>query len=141
MLACSFDAVKKRLDSRGEHTCWFADDPDPSKIAKSTELAIYTRDSDENKIIGGSAGEFGRVITEKCLLWAPDGDEAFDDGSRVLQFDVDNRVRLIGYRSEVDGLCDPKFLSDVWLDAQEYYDILERWGHDFEAERAELKKE
>jgi hypothetical protein len=69
--------------------------------------------------------------------WAPDGDEAFDDGSYVLQFDVDDRVRLIAFKHGERGegwQCDSATLRDVWLAADEFYRILQQWHDAFYAE-------
>ena len=68
------------------------------------------------------------------LIWAPDGDEAFDDGSSVLQLDVGDRVRLIGFRCGVGYHHDPATLRDVWLDAAGYYTTLKEWRDAFIAE-------
>ena len=46
-------------------------------------------------------------------MWAPDGDEPFDDASYVLQFDVKDRVRLIAFKSSEGYLHDPATLSDA----------------------------
>jgi hypothetical protein len=42
------------------------------------------------------------MIYSRHILWAPDGDAAFDDGSYILQFDVDERVRLIAFKGRQD---------------------------------------
>jgi hypothetical protein len=68
------------------------------------------------------------------LVWAPDGDEAFDDGSYVLQFDVENRVRLIGFKSDDTDRYDPATLKDIWLSSDDFYSVLSRWRDAFEAE-------
>jgi hypothetical protein len=65
---------------------------------------------------------------------APDGDEAFEDGSYVLQFDVKNRVRLIAFKSDHSYSYDPGTLSDVWLAAEEFYGILKQWRDSFDSE-------
>lgn len=75
--------------------------------------------------------EFSHWLENGKLVWAPDGDEAFDDGSFVLQFDVDDRVRLIGFRSGANCHHDPETLSDVWLPANAFYGILRQWRDAF----------
>jgi hypothetical protein len=67
-------------------------------------------------------------------MLAPDGDEAFDDGSFVLQFDVGDRVRLIAFKSCHNYLHDAGSLSDVWLAADDFYGILRQWHDAFESE-------
>jgi hypothetical protein len=74
-------------------------------------------------------------------MWAPDGDAALDDGSYVLQFDVDDRVRVIAFRCRENFLHDPATLSDVWLSADGFYNVLQQWHDAFEAEWESLPKE
>ena len=77
--------------------------------------------------------EFFNKSKTDCM-WAPDGDEAFDDGSYVLQFDVKDRVRLIAFKSDGKYSYDPSTLSDVWLAAENYYGVLKQWRDAFESE-------
>ncbi len=44
------------------------------------------------------------MVWDSKLMWAPDGDEAFDDGSYVLQIDSGSLVRLIGFKGTSGGL-------------------------------------
>lgn len=74
------------------------------------------------------------------IMWVPDGDEAFDDGSYILQFDVQDQVRLIAFRSGQDCLYDSPSLTEMWLALDHFYDVLERWRTFFEAEWASLPK-
>jgi hypothetical protein len=60
-------------------------------------------------------------------------DEAFDDGSYVLQFDVGDRVRLIAFKSDESYRHASGTLSDVWLPADEFYNVLREWRDAFEA--------
>jgi hypothetical protein len=50
---------------------------------------------------------------EPDLCWASDGDEAFDDGSYILPFDLRERVRLIAFKCGENGLHAPPSLRDV----------------------------
>jgi hypothetical protein len=85
--------------------------------------------------------KFEETIRAGKCEWAPDGDEAFDDSSYVLQFGVGDRVRLIAFRqNEEDGdiIVD---LEQAWLAASDFYDVLERWRACFLSEwQALLKK-
>ena len=75
------------------------------------------------------------------LVWAPDGGGAFDDGSYVFQFDVGNRVRLIAFRSLRNVYHhDPLTLADVWMDSDEFYEVLRNWRDAFFAEWERLPK-
>ncbi len=70
-------------------------------------------------------------------MWAPNGDEAFDAGSRVLQFDIGGRVRLIAYTElpkDGDYCHDPNTIRDVWLSSDRFYAILSEWLAAFDSE-------
>jgi Immunity protein 42 len=102
MLANSFDEVQERIAFRGKHTAPFASEPDGGAIADAFRNAIYA-DEQEESFFGIPLAQFSRLFyTTSDLAWAPDGDEAFDDGSHVLQFDVDSRIRLIAFKND-DG--------------------------------------
>lgn len=153
-LACSFDTVAERIAQRGTHTAPFTDERDAGKIADAYRDAIYAPDQENEEFFGLPHSEFRDCFYSKLLVWASDGDEAFDDGSYVLQFDVGDRVRLIGFglrRREEDYPhdpaakktydwefhCyhhDPATLREVWLEADKFYKILQTWRDAFEVE-------
>lgn len=131
LLACSLEEVEARLARRGTHTAAFATDVDSGRIADAYRDALYARDQEEQQFFGMPQPEFSHLIYSKHIIWAPDGDEAFDDSSHVLHFDVGQQVRLIGFRC-VDGYHhDPKTLRDIVLPAADFYGILERWRSAF----------
>jgi Immunity protein 42 len=134
MLACSFDEVERRINRRGGHVATFAES-DAGEIADAVRQALYGLDQVNKEFFGMRESELSELVYSKSLLWAPDGDEAFDDGSYVLQFDVGNRVRLIAFRS-VEGGClhDAGTLKDIWIAAGEFYHVLQAWHDAFEAE-------
>lgn len=68
------------------------------------------------------------------VVWAPDGDEAFDDGSFVLQFDEKDKVRVLAFRRG-KGDSDISDLAEVRLDPDEFYGVLGSWRSQFEIER------
>jgi len=74
------------------------------------------------------------VVHSSAITWAPDGDEAFDDGSVVLHLDVENRVRLIAFNNTdvADDMIGT--IREVWLDADLFYGVLSRWRDNFDAE-------
>jgi hypothetical protein len=135
MLACSFDEVERRIAERGRHTAPFATEPEAGKIADAFLNAIFA-DEQEERYFGIPLPEFSKFFYRgsKDCMWAPDGDEAFDDGSYVLQFDVDDRVRVIAFKCKDGPRHDPDTLSDVWLLADDFYQVLQRWHDAFEAE-------
>jgi len=133
LLACSFDQIGIRLEARGKHKAFFSCDPDAGKIADAITSAIYGPESEDGPSLGVSQKELREVIHSAGVIWAPDGDEAFDDGSCVLQFDVEDRVRLIGFRRE-NYRHEPSALRDVWLEGASFYDILSQWRSEFIAD-------
>ncbi len=136
MLANSFNEVGRRIADQGCHSSPFALDPDAGKIADVVSRALYGDDQNDEAFFGMSRPEFSNLVSSKDLLWAPDGDEAFDDGSYVLQFDVEDRVRLIGFQRPNGFFHEPTTLRDVWITAQQYYSTLQQWKADFEAARS-----
>jgi hypothetical protein len=140
MLACSFNEVVARLKSRGRHTAFFSREVDGGAVADAVSNAIYVDDREHAGYFGVSGDAFREVLWSNQLVWAPDGDEAFDDGSCVLQFDVEKRVRLIGFRRREGQVHDPSTLRDVWLEADDFYDVLDHWRIAFEAEWSALPK-
>jgi hypothetical protein len=145
MLACSFDATQKRIINRGRHTAPFSSQSDGGQIADAVRTALYADEQDNEHFLGLSQPELANLVYSNGLLWAPDGDEAFDDGSFVLQFDVGESVRLIAFKalrsSDKPYLHDPATLSDVWLPAETFYGVLQQWGETFEAAWKGLPKE
>jgi len=139
MLACSYDEVERRIAMRGNHTVPFAAESDGGEIADAFREALYAEKQEESHF-GMPTSEFSDLIRSKRIMWAPDGDEAFDDGSYVLQFDVQEQVRLIAFKSSKGYLHDPATLSDVWLAADDFYSILQHWHGAFEVEWASMPK-
>jgi Immunity protein 42 len=134
MLANSFDEVQERIASRDKHTAPFASEPDGGTIADAFRNAIYS-DKQEERFFGIPLAEFCEFFyMPSNVMWAPDGDEAFDDGSYVLQFDVDRRVRLIAFKSDQGYRHASGTLSDVWLPADDFYNVLYEWRDAFDAE-------
>ncbi len=134
MLACSLGEVEDRLSRRGSHVAPFACEVEGGKIADAFRDGVYASGKEEESFFGIRRPEFCDLFYAKHLLWAPDGDEAFDDGSYVLHFDVGERVRLIGFRCGAGDHHDPKTLRDIWLPAPDYYDVLHQWRDAFVAE-------
>jgi len=129
MLACSLSAVEKRIAERGRHTAPFATESDSGAIADAFRNALYAESPDES-FFGIPLAEFGKLFHQDAndLMWAPDGDAAFDDSSYVLQFDVGDRVRLIAFKLGAKGnLHDPTTRRDVWLAADTFYGTLQQW--------------
>ena len=137
MLACSFDEVGRRLNGRGTHQAPFAEAA-AIDIANTYTSAVYRKNGKEN-FFGMSEAEFTKTLYSNLLVWAPDGDEAIDDGSYVLQFDIGDRVRLIAFRRP-DALVDPASVRESWLSSDIFYNALREWRHTFMAEWESLSK-
>jgi hypothetical protein len=121
-----------RIARRGSHTVSFASE-EAGKIADAFRNAFYAEKQLES-YFGIPLSAFKEMIQSGHIVWAPDGDEAFDDGSYVLQFDLPERVRLIAFKCGQGYVHDAATLSDVWLAADDFYSALQRWHDDFEAE-------
>lgn len=133
LLACSFDAVQRRIEKRGDHILPFSSEPSASKIVGAYLISGYRGFEDKDRFFGFSAEEFQALVQAHSIIWAPDGDEAFDDGSHILQMDQGNFVRLIAFKNI--GTMDEVFgtILDTWLDADEFYNILREWHDRFES--------
>jgi Immunity protein 42 len=130
LLACSFGEVEDRIARRGKHTAFFSIEPDAGAIADAYRDSCYNPDIEDEKRFGIS--NLCDIVHDSHLVWAPDGDEAFDDWSHILQFDVGDRVRLIAFRSiEGNYHHDPRTLQDIWLGTDEFYSILQEWLEEF----------
>jgi hypothetical protein len=134
MLGCSIDAVDRRLENRGKHAAFFSQHGSGGDIADAVYGAIYASPKLSYPTFGRSRAEvYDEVISNK-ILWAPDGDEAFDDVSFVLHFDLGDKVRVIAFRLDANARHDPATLSDVTLRADYFYELLRQWRSSFEAE-------
>lgn len=138
MLARSFDEVGARITGRGTHQAPFADAA-AIDIANAYTSAVYLDNNGNETYFGMSEAEFTKILYSKSLVWAPDGDEAFDDGSYVLQFDIGDRVRLIAFKRP-ESLVDPASVREVWLSSDTFYDALREWGATFLADWESLPK-
>lgn len=134
MLACSFDEVARRLTARGKHVAPFSSFSDVAEIVRAHNKTIWEGGSKDCNFFGMSGAEVRDAFINGEISWAPDGDAAFDDGSRVLQFDVGDMVRLVGYRSHVSFGQIQASISDQMINADVFYGILADWHHRFDAE-------
>jgi hypothetical protein len=135
LLACSFDAVNERLLHRGTHSVEFASEPKALKVVNAYIATQLNGERKNDFFWNLSANEFGDILVLNKIVWAPDGDAAFDDGSYVLQFDVGAKVRLIAFKNAESAKDIEDSISDIWLDADEYYNTLDEWQKSFELQR------
>lgn len=139
MLACSYDEIERRITGRGKHSLAFAAKAPAGKIANAFRNALYA-DDPQASYFGIHVLQFSASIRSNHIMWAPDGDQAFDDGSFVLHFDVHDQVRLIAFKSTTGYEYDPGTLSEVWLPADRFYRILQEWHDTFQIEWANTPK-
>ena len=125
LLACSYDEVARRFSRQGQHVASELSSVSAKNLAQAYVNAAYA----------GLSGELETalmtVATARRLVWAPDGDEAFDDGSHVLQFDVSDQVRLIGFRNVDYTVSD---VCELWMRAETFYTLLSDWTVAFDKE-------
>ena len=122
MLACSFDEVSNRFQRRGKHVIPALNNIDAHSIAQAY-LDGRFRKTARTDYLGLSKKEFADSLDENDVVRAPDGDEAFDDGSHVLQFDVDNRVRLIAFVNTEFSEEVGTTLREQWIEAEQFYSL------------------
>lgn len=131
MLACSFDEVENRLLMRGLHTAPFSDESNANIIVDAVCKSIYSEELKDEYFFGLPRANFHDIIVKNKLVWVPDGDEAFDDGSHILHFDVGNKVRLIGFKRFENDINN---LTEIWIDSDEFYKVLQLWADTFKSE-------
>ncbi|TCL88061.1 immunity protein 42 of polymorphic toxin system [Rhizobium sp. PP-WC-2G-219] len=119
LLGSSFQEVVERLERRGEHTATQYGRYDGYALAEQFLNAYYGESSDP---------ELTDAIFDRHILWAPDGDAAFDDGGHVFHFDVGNKVRLLGC---INSRPQPERFAELWLDADDFYGLLGAWRDAF----------
>jgi hypothetical protein len=140
MLATAFCNVGARIGWRGSLRPPFPMDANADDIAVAVRRSIYA-DCEEGELFWGlTPDQFANAIQSSGLLWAPDGEEGFDDDSYVLHLEDENQVRLIAFKSVQDYLIDPGSLRDVWLPSDSFYSILQIWHDTFMAEWKSLPK-
>ncbi len=140
LLACSYDSVKARLVNRGLHIADFANNVDALTLAQSVDRAVYAPDDAYKPLLPISREYLNTCIDESKLLWAPDGDQAFDDGGHVIQLDLNaHRVRLIGFKRS--GKFKVDSISESIIDSGKYYSLLNEWIKWFDAEWEDAPKE
>jgi hypothetical protein len=139
-LADPFYEIGQRIARRGSHNPAFPINAIAADIAYSFRRAIYDECEEGELFFGMSARHFANAISSKRLEWTAYCDEAFDDGSYVLQFEDKDQVRLVAFTSTADFLYDPASLRDVYLPQDEFYGILKEWRDRFNNEWISLPK-
>ncbi len=142
LLACSYNKVQELLneDVTNDSVLMsnFVNRYPANTIADVFRISIYGAESyssseDYHEIIVSAFKD----LYPKCV-WAPDGDEAFDDGSYILIFQSCNKIRLIGFRILSNGLSDLSTLSDLTISKDHFRSVLKEWSERFIQERCEM---
>lgn len=131
LLANSLDAVQRRIERRGMHAMKLGGDTDALQLAEAIIDASYHELSSDTKFFGMLSAEFHNALLFSEVLWAPDGDAAFDDGSHVLHFDVGDQVRLIAFVNPIHRDDLAPSLNEVWIPADAFYACLDSWQRQF----------
>jgi hypothetical protein len=141
LLACSFEEVRDRLARRGTHQISYLSCTSASEIVEAFLDGEY-RDTARTDYFGLSRSAFIDDVYARKIPWAPDGDEAFDDGSHVLQFDVEDKVRLIAFRNMGYSEETARSVQDAWIESDLFYSVLLDWSELFAEEWSnELRKQ
>lgn len=119
-LGASFNEVGRRIAGRGSHSLPVVMEADAGSVAFAFRSVAYGRPAENELFFGMAAEQFRDAIYSNQLLWAPDGDEAFDDGSYVLQVESLDQVRLIAFVGKPDVGFDPSSLRDLRLSGDEF---------------------
>lgn len=133
MLACSVEAIQARIARRGAHVSSFSSHR-AAHIAKLYLAGLYGVHYGGEGGLQAEAQSFALESQRAHWVMAPDGDEAFDDGSHVLQFDLHKKVRLIAFRNEdgLDAMLDS--ISEAEMEEELFYSILRDWSSSFRSE-------
>lgn len=138
LLAVPFGAVRRRIAMRGRHCASFAEYGDAATLAHTLVVAVYWETGQSDMALGLRYSEIAKVLDDNFIDWGPDGDEAFDDGSHIYQFDVGDSVRIVACKQGADRVVD--CISELWLPSEEFYSILDDWQRQFDLEWRSLKK-
>jgi hypothetical protein len=130
LLGCSVQNVERRIRSRGRRVYLVEDGMNAAEIV-SGYLRLYSA-----AWIGDRGASLYRTASVEAygrdgVVAAPDGDEAFDDGSHVLQFDRGDDVRVIAVRNfdtEAEALGS---VREALLTADQFYGVLSKWVAEF----------
>lgn len=137
LMACSYDSVVRRISNRGLHIATFSNEP-TYEIMETYVALQYSVKGATKPLIDVKLADFGNSKIGPELVWAPDGDEAFDDGSHIFHFDQGDKVRLIAFKN-IGTIAEIRnTISDKVFSSSSFYQLLEKWAKEFEAEREKM---
>ena len=130
----SFDAVEERLQRRGRRQVEYLESHSAHDIAEAYIAFVYAGEEHVPSTNSIDMEKFIFVFGRGDCVWMPDGTEAADDGSHLIQFDVQDRVRLIAFRSDPDALVKSGSLRELMLGGDEFYGVCDQWRQRFRKE-------
>ncbi len=131
LLACSFDEVERRIKRRGMHRLPFEASLSAAELADLVRAAIYEDSRQNDDFCGLTAKQISELLTTNEIVWAPDGDAAFDDGGHVLQLDRGAVVRLIAFKNLAESRLFAESISETHIPSDDFYGVLESWAMAF----------
>jgi hypothetical protein len=131
MLACSLDSVLKRFERRGRHRFPLADKQTAAQVVATFVAAELSKGSTNTADSGETLKAFLDDLYSAGIVWAPDGDAAFDDSSYVFQFDTELEVRIIAFKHREDIAGTLSSIAEVRIESEIFYGILEAWSEGF----------
>lgn len=134
-LGFPLEHARARIRRRGRHTAPFFEDESAEAIADALLAAEFDGGRQHELFFGLSASQIRKIVGSNNIDWAADVDESFDDGSHVFQFDIQERVRLIGCVNAAE-----RCVHEVWLLADDYYQVIDSWQKSLEDQIAVLAK-
>ncbi len=140
LLAVAFSDVKRRLEKRGQHTAPALHLLPASDIAMEFSSYFFGAPRTRSPLGGVPESEINAIFEVHDIIWAPGGDEAFDDSSCILQIDEGDAVRLIAFTRLLDDSFDQDSLQEIFLPQRSFYSILTRWRDTFYKEWQALPK-
>jgi Immunity protein 42 len=137
LLAVPFCSIRRRIAMRGQHCAPFSKFRDATALVEALVSAVYRETRPHEMAFELSMIEIAKILDDNFIDWGPDGDESFDDGSHIYQFDVGDSVRIEACKNRNDDdLC----LSEIWLPSDEFYGILDNWQRQFDLEWCTLRR-
>ncbi|SEM35475.1 Imm42 family immunity protein [Xaviernesmea oryzae] len=121
LLGNSFKEVQLRIKRREKHT--IKNEISAIDLVSIIQYETYGLGKIDLKFGENFRKQIMRDVDDNLLIWAPDGDEAFDDGSHVIHIDSKDKVRIIGFLNEEPVAK----LSEIYLEASVFYEVLSTW--------------
>lgn len=127
-LACSRDAIEQRIEEAGSFLAPEIDEMDAAELAKCVLIGRYADSESIESLRYNRSKNIYQYVCENQILWIPDGDSAFDDGSHILHMDAHNgKVRLVGWKKDGEISIREDTLQDLWLESSIFYGELSNW--------------